>query len=108
VSLRKKTGEQGIAFSGSEGDGFAFARELIVTPGGPLIGRGILLRLPARLNQLITLEAPQRRIDRATGQSRDLHDIEAEAIAEADGLEDESRAVGEARRAHGYVVFYHE
>jgi hypothetical protein len=107
VLLRKKTGEQRIAFCGREGGGFALARELIVTPRRALVGEGVILGFPAGLDELVTLQAAERGIDRAAGQAGDLHDIEAEAVAKADGLEDESRAMGEARRTHGYVVSYH-
>ena len=106
--LRKKTGEQRITFCGGESGSFALARELIVTPRGALIRESIFFGLPARLDEIVALEPPQRRVDRTAGQAGDLHDIEAKAIAKADGLEDESRAMRQARRAHGYVVCYHK
>jgi hypothetical protein len=93
VLLRKKTGEQRITFRCGKGGSFALARELIVTPRGALAGGGILFGLPARLDEIIALKAPKCGINRAAGQAGDLHDIEAEAITKADGLEDESRAV---------------
>jgi hypothetical protein len=108
VLLREKASEERISFGDGQRGGFAFTSELIVAARGALVCGSVLLGLPFRLDKLVAFEAAKRGIDRAAGQAGDLHDIKAEAIAEAESLEDESRAVGEARVAHDYVVCYHE
>ena len=85
--------EQRITFGGGERGGFALARDLIVTPRGALAGEGVLFWLPVGLDEFVALKAAECGIHRAAGQAGDLHDIEAKAVAKAEGLEDESRAV---------------
>jgi hypothetical protein len=108
VLLRKKTGEQRIAFCSRKSGSFAFTRELIITPRGALVGEGVVFGLPPGLDEFIALESAEGWIDRAAREPGDLHDIEPKAVPQADRLEDESRAVREARVAHGYVVCYHK
>ncbi len=98
--LRNKTGEEWISLGGSQRGDFAFARDLIITAGRTLVGRGFFFGLPLGDNELVALESAECGIDGATGQAGHLHDIEAEAVAEAECLEDESRAMGESRGTH--------
>jgi hypothetical protein len=89
-------GEEWVALGSGEGGGFAFACHLVIPARGALFGGGFFFRLPARFDEFVALEAAERGVDGAAGESGDVHDVEAEAVAEAECLEDESRAVGEA------------
>jgi hypothetical protein len=98
--LRNKMGKKWISLSGSERGGFALARDLIVTAGRTLVGRGFFFCFPLGGNKLVALETAKCRIHGTAGQTGDLHDIEAEAVAEAKRLEDKSRTMGETRGTH--------
>ena len=99
--LRDQVGEQRIPLRGGGRCGFAGAGDLIVAARGALFGGGFRLRFPVGLDQLVAFQAAQRGIDGAAGQAGGLHHVEAEAVAEAERLEDEGGGVGEARRVHG-------
>ena len=73
---------------------------LPLTPPLPLFDRKLL-----RLIEFVALEAAQRGIDGAAGQAGGLHHVEAEAVAEAERLEDEGRGVGESRWVHGFRCY---
>jgi hypothetical protein len=94
-------GEEWVALGGGKGGGFACPGDFIIAACGALVGGGDVVGLPLGFDKLIALEAAERGIYGAAGQAGDLHDIEAEAVAEAEGLEDEGGAVGKARRVHG-------
>ena len=101
---------------GGERGGLAGLRDLVIAARGTLAGGGFRVGFPLRFDEAITFEAAERGIDGAAGQASDLHDVEAKAVVEADGLKDERGGVGEAKcgghidcgLSLGYVAYYHK
>lgn len=92
--LREQTGEQRIALRGRKNRSFSGVRDLVITTGGTLCSSRVGIGFPARHNQLISFESTQRRVHSSAGQTGGLHDVEPEAVAETQSLEDESGAMG--------------
>ena len=91
--------EQGITLGSGACGGFAGMRDLVVAARRSLAGRRLVFGLPFGFDQAVTLQPAERRIHGAAGQTCGLHNVEAKAIAEAERLEDEGRAVREAGSA---------
>ena len=96
VLLRGEMGEEGVALGGSEGGGFAGGGHLVVAAGGATGCGGFGVGLPLGFNELVAFEAAEGGVDGAGGKAGDVHDFEAEAVAEREGLEDKRGGVGEA------------
>lgn len=96
VLLRGEAGEEGVALGGGEGGGFAGWGDVIVAAGWTPGGGGFGVGFPFGLDQTVAFEATEGGVDGSAGETGDVHDFEAEAVAEREGLEDEGGGVGEA------------
>src|SRR5262245_11226819 len=75
------------------------ARRALVAPGDSGV-------LPLRRDQPERLELVERRVDGARGEARGVHDLETEAVAVRDGVEDRDGSEGERSRfAHAYIQY---